>query len=348
MSKRLKWLVAVLLAVTAVSVAAAVFMAAHRPGSDDEDEEEAVETPAHVFVQNGQTMIRLSPLAQAREGIRVAPLQVKTMRAELRGTAVLLPAGDLAALRNSYVAARAKWQLDQVHLKVARTQEQRVNSLYEQNQNMSLKALQDAQAAYEADQAQAESDQQQSALQLDSARQRWGGAVAGWIENNPPELAAVLKQRAFLAQVIFPPGESGKAPERLSLASPDSRLAPARLLGALPQVNPQIQGVSFLYLVSSRPGMAAGMNLAVMVPVGPRLRGSVVPGSAIVWWQGKAWAYQEDTGNTFTRREVLTANPVSGGYFVPGTGFAPGTKLVTAGAQELLSEEFRTQIKEED
>jgi hypothetical protein len=40
--------------------------------------------------------------------------------------------------------------------------------------------------------------------------------------------------------------------------------------------------------------------------------------------------------------------PVTGGYFVPGTAFLPGTKLVVRNAQALLSEEFRSQIQQED
>jgi len=348
MSQRVKWLVAALLAATAVSVIAVVFMAAHRPDRGEEDEEEAVKAPSHVQKENERTVLRLSAATLAREGIRVEPVQQQTRRAELRGMAVLLPAGELAGLRNSYVAARARVARDELQIKVARSQYQRIKTLYQQNQNMSLKAMQDAQAAYGASQAQIEADEQEAELQLDTARQRWGPVVAGWIAENSRSLAELLQQRSYLAQVIFPPGEVAKPPGALSLSSPGNHLLPARLVGSLPQVNPQIQGVSFLYRVASQPGLAAGMNLVVFVPVGPLLRGSVVPETAVVWWQGKAWAYQETSNNTFARREVPTGNPLPSGYFVPGSAFAPNTKLVTAGAQALLSEEFRGQIQEED
>jgi len=347
MSQRIKWLVAALLAVTAVSIVAVVFMAAHRSDSD-EDEEETVKTPSHVVVENGRPVLRLSAETQAREGIRVQPVQQQTRRAELRGMAVLLPAGELAGLRNSYVAAQAKVARDQLQIKVGRSQYQRTKTLYQQNQNMSLKAMEDAQAAYRTGQAQAEADEQEAELQLDTVRQRWGSEVAGWVADNSRSLAEVLQQHSYLAQVIFPPGEVAQPPAALSLSSSRNHLVPARLVGSLPQVNPQIQGFSFLYRVASRPGLAVNMNLVVFVPVGPLLQGSVVPETAVVWWQGKAWAYQETSDNTFTRREVPTQNPLPGGYFVPGNAFAPKTKLVTAGAQALLSEEFRSQIQQED
>ena len=166
-----------------------------------------------------------------------------------------------------------------------------------------------------------------------------GQILAGWIANNKSVLEPVLEQREFLAQVVFPPGEVAKSPATLSLTTPGNRLVKARFISSLPQVNPQIQGISFLYLVPDRSGLAVGMNLVVLVAVGQQVSGTVIPESAIVWWQGKAWIYEESATNTFSRREVPTDNPVTGGYFVPGSALAEATKLVTAGAQSLLSEE---------
>ncbi len=348
MSKSAKWLVGILIALTVVSVAAVIFTAAHRGDKDEEDQEESVKTPSHVSVENGSTVITLDQQTQRREGIRVAPVTQASMRAELRGSAVLLAVSDLATLRNSYVAARTKIERDQVDLGVSRSQYERTKTLYEQNQNMSLKAMQDAEASYRNNQAQVSADEQEAKLQLDTVRQRWGGVLADWIASNRATLDPVLEQREFLAQVIFPPGEVAKPPATLSLTAPGNRLVQGRFISSLPQVHAQIQGISFLYLVPDRTGLAVGMNLVVLVPVGQRLAGTVVPEGAIVWWQGKAWAYVESPANTFTRREVSTDNPVTGGYFVPGSSFSPATKLVVAGAQALLSEEFRSQLKAED
>ncbi len=347
MNRSAKWLIGALTVITAVSVLAVMFMATGRPDAD-KDEQEAVKTPSRVSLQNGRPVISLDSETQAREAIKVAPVTETSMRAELRGTAVLLPVTDLATLRNSHVAARTKLERDQVDLNVARLQYERIKTLYNQNQNMSLKALQDADATYRNTQAQVNADTADAKLQLDTVGQRWGTVMKDWVAGSRSTVEEVLEQREFLAQVVFPPGEVAKPPAMLSLMSPGSQLTRARLVSSLPQVNPQIQGVSFLYVVPARPGMAVGMNLAVLVPVGQLLRGTVVPESAVVWWQGKAWAYEATSPNTFSRREVPTGNPVAGGYFVPGTTFAPGTKLVIAGAQLLLSEEFRSQIQQED
>ena len=347
MSRSARWLIGILVLTTALSIAAVVWMVAANHPDVDEDAQQAVNAPSHVSAQNGLTVVTLDAQTQAREGIRVAPLRDTSMRHELRGTAVLMTVSELATLRTSYVAARARLDRDRVDVSTSRSEYERTKTLYEDNQNMSLKAMQDAEAAYRNNRTQLTADEQDANLQLDSARRRWGGAAADWISRDSPSLNAVLGQRELLAQVIFPPGEVANAPASLSLIAPGNGIVRARLVSALPQVNPQIQGISFLYLVPNRPGLAVGMNLAVLVPVGLPVKGVVVPDSAIVWWQGRAWVYEATTANTFTRREVSTDNPIRGGYFVPDAGFSRGTNLVTAGAQALLSEEFRSQIQQE-
>jgi hypothetical protein len=348
MSRSAKWLVGILVAIAAISILAMVFMAARRRDTDKEEEQEAVKAPSHVSLQNGHTILTLDAATQAREGIEIAPLARTSMRAELRGTAVLMPVNELASLRNSYVAAHTRLQRDEVNLSVSRSQYERTKTLYEENQNMSLRAMQDAEGFYRNNLAQVTADEQEAKLELDTARQRFGPVVASWVVGNNPTLDAILEQRDFAAQVIFPPGEIAQPPASLAIEAPGNQTVQARYASPLPQVNPQIQGISFLYVVPGRPGMAADMNLAVLIPVGRPLTGVVVPEIAVVWWQGEAWAYKATSATTFTRAEVPTANPVSGGYFVPGSVFAPGTKVVSAGAQALLSEEFRSQIQQEE
>src|SRR5262249_30553292 len=195
--------------------------------------------------------------------------------------------------------------------------------------------------------AQVAADVQDANLQLDTIRQSWGSVVEKWVSNNGTTLNTVLDQREFLTQVVFPPREVAIAPRTLTITTRGNQSVEALLVYPMPQVNAQIQGVSYLYLIPGRPGLAIGMNLAVLVPVGHPVKGIFLPQSAVVWWQGKAWVYEASSPTTFTRREVSTENPVNGGYFVPGSTFTSAAKVVTAGAQALLSEGFRSQIQQE-
>ena len=81
------------------------------------------------------------------------------------------------------------------------------------------------------------------------------------------------------------------------------------------------------------------MNLLAPLSVGRQVRGLIVPTSAVVWSEGKAWAYQQTASDRFARHIVPTEVPVERGFFVV-QGFSPGDRLVIQGAQALLSEEL--------
>ena len=71
---------------------------------------------------------------------------------------------------------------------------------------------------------------------------------------------------------------------------------------------------------------------------------SSVPADAVVWWQGRAWVYVQIDPQRFARREIPADAPVPGGWFL-SKGIDAGDRVVNRGAQQLLSEEFRSQIE---
>jgi hypothetical protein len=68
---------------------------------------------------------------------------------------------------------------------------------------------------------------------------------------------------------------------------------------------------------------------------------------ALVRVRGKTYAYIQKSADQFVRKEVPLDDPVAGGYFT-SVNFAPGDSVVVAGAQTLLSEEFKSQISAEE
>ena len=123
-----------------------------------------------------------------------------------------------------------------------------------------------------------------------------------------------------------------------------ARTFTAHLISSFPLLDPRLQAPSFLFAVAAHPGLIPGINLSIFLPAGPERSGIIVPYGAVVWWQGSAWCYVEEQPDKFTREEVSTDNPTPAGWFV-SEGIAAGARVVTKGAQTLLSEEFRSQIQ---
>jgi hypothetical protein len=295
--------------------------------------------PAQIATENGRTVLTLDPPTQNRLGLEVATLAATVTRTQSTFPAVVLSVQDLAASRNSYIAAQTQVQKAHVEAEVARNEYTRLKTLFEGDQNISEKSLQSAKGTLDANEADVRAGEQQQALQESVARQEWGGVAAEWLVKGSPELQRILEQSEVLVQLTMPSGVTCGAPRAILLEIPGGTRTEASLVSTFPRVDPRIQGRSFLYVAHARPGLAPSVNLLAHLSVGNAMKGLIVPTEAVVWSEGKAWVYQQTATDRFTRRAVPTDIPVERGFFV-AAGFSPGDKLVTQGAQALLSEEL--------
>ncbi len=78
-----------------------------------------------------------------------------------------------------------------------------------------------------------------------------------------------------------------------------------------------------------------------------RISGAIVPDSAVVWLEGKAWAYVQEGPDRFVRHKVSQKHRTGEGWLVM-KNFSAGDRVAVEGAQLLLSEEFRSQIRISD
>ena len=124
----------------------------------------------------------------------------------------------------------------------------------------------------------------------------------------------------------------------------DRTHATARFISVLPPLDSRLQVPSLLYEIAAHPGLVPGINLSVFLPSGPPQNGVVIPSGAVVWSQGTAWCYVEESPGKFVRTSVQTSEPVANGFF-QAEGIFSGARVVIKGAQTLLSEEFRSQIQ---
>lgn len=310
----------------------------------EEEEKHTAQTSSSVLVQQGQIVVKMNAAEQAENGITVAPLRFTTEQQEVRAPATVLSARALNDLRNSYVTARMQLERAQASLHVSQPAYQRLKALYQEQQNASLSAMQAAEGTLRSDEANIKAAQDALSLLESGARQQWGSVIGNWIVTNPQALQRLLRQQDMLIQVTPAPGLKTPVPPSVRVKAGDGKTPQAVFVSSLPRVDPRIQAPSYLYATSANHDLVPGMNLIVLLPQGAHARGALIPASAVVWWQGRAWVYVQRAGDAFIQREVPTDMPVGSGWFA-ASGFSEGEKLVIKGAQQLLSQEFSSQIQ---
>jgi hypothetical protein len=285
---------------------------------------------------NGVTTITLDAATQKLMGLETTPVAPAQLSPEVKGYGHVLDISPLAAQVAELAGARAAGQASQAEW-------ERLKTLAAQN-NASQRALQAGEAAAVRDQAQAEA----ARLRLLAA---WGSALAE--RQDLPELAQRLGSlSSALVEIDLPAGQPmNGAPTgaRLIALADESAAAEGQFLGPAPAVDPQLQGRGFLFLVATnalRLAPGAALTGYLSLP-GETQAGVAVPREAIVRFNGTTWVYRQDAEQTFERVETALESPLANGWFARGA-LKPGDKLVTAGAQQLLSEELKGEIEKPD
>ncbi len=174
------------------------------------------------------------------------------------------------------------------------------------------------------------------------------GARPGEIVQPGQVLLAISDLSEPLARIAWTDGAPTNPPARLVVQALDrsGRSVSARLVGPSFEVDPVTQRPAFNYRMSGTwPGVAAGLPVTASVPIGPALTGAAaVPASATVQWEGLLWVFVERAPGQFSRVRIPTTMPLLDGWAVRES-IAPGDRIVTVGAEQLLSEEFRAQVQ---
>jgi hypothetical protein len=333
----LRWLAVGALVATLVIVAC---------GGDegDDEEEKPASAPPRVAVEGGETVVTLDAAALAHAGLVVGTLPAASHVAQVPAYGAVLDLTGLAEARGEIAAAGARVAKAHAELTAARFEYERTNALHAHDRAASEKALEAATAVLHTDDAEVRAADAALASLSARIRQRWGGVIGGWLAADSPRVASFLGQQERLVQLTVPSGiPLASPPPKAILRARGGPGAEASLVSAAPRTDARIQGTTLFYAVPVASCPLPGASVVADLPVGPSASGVAVPASAVVWWQGRAWVYEEKAPGRFVRRDVPTDAPLPTGWFV-AKGLTVGERVVLQGAQVLLSEEGRTAV----
>jgi hypothetical protein len=273
--------------------------------------------------------ITLGAAEQARLGVQAQALSAAPAPQGLATTARVLDPGPLIQLDADLAAASAG-------LAASRAEAGRTRALYAQDRTASARALEMAEAQAQADLQRVDGAQRRLLLE-------WGDAVARLPARRRAALLNDLAHvRSELVRIELPP--EAPVPTAGSVvrlrSSAAATVMQAKVLGLLPVADPRLQTRGVLAELSgSQAQLAVGQMLSAQLPASAAAAaGVVLPRGALLRKDSQVWVYVQTAPTTFVRREVKSYQPLTEGWFVSG-GFAPGERVVTAGAAALLGVE---------
>ena len=289
--------------------------------------------------------VRLTADQQHQIGLQTAVLEAATHPEQFRAYGAVLDVAQITDLTNSYANAQAQLQTAQAKFDVAKSAFERAQSLV----HSAILAKRDAEAAegtFRTDQASLTAAESQLKTLAATARQEWGPVIGKGVVERSPQVVQLIERDQFLVQVTLPPGVVLAEPPRAALAQAPSRNANIDLQYVSPatRTDARIQGLSYFFVASGDSGLLPGMNTTVYVPSGKTYEGVFLEDTAIVQWQGRSWVYLRAGPDTFKRHPISTDQPVSDDDYVV-QDIPPGSEIVIQGAQVLLSEEAKSELR---
>lgn len=314
--------------------------------------EEEIETPNRVIKESGITSISISAETQKQSEITTTPLKSSKHQSSVSSYGNVLAIDTLIDLRTRYLAAKAEIEVLRAALTYNKGEFNRLQALNQDDKNVSDKAVATARSNIKADEAKIAAAESSAKNIADSIRQLWGETLAQHATS--PEKSELLQNlisnQEVLIQITLPFDAAEPSDKGSIMITPTA--APSKPIAALfisraPASSATIQGKTYFYHAKTRE-LRAGMQINAVTTTSSQINdGVIIPNAAIIWYAGKSWVYRKTAEDKFSRVPVTTDIELEDGWFYQGN-LRPNDEVVTSGAQLLLSEEFKSQITNEN
>jgi hypothetical protein len=295
-------------------------------------------SPLHAAAIEGTVI--LTPASVTASGIATAPLKASQQASQLQATATVLDTQPLLALAAQLRSVQANAAAAAAAARAATAEAKRSHTLYQQDENTSLREVQAADATAVQTQAQQIAADAQAAAARSGAQVQWGNTLAALADRGPQALAEFADGRTALLAVALPSASAAPITDTIRLSMPSGAPVSARLIGPSPRADAVVQGPTFFYRAEGN-SLRVGQRLTVAVPLSTApLAGVTVPDTAVLWYAGQPWAYIETAIGHYVRRPLAQDGRDAAGWFQT-SGFHAGERVVVRGGELLLSQELK-------
>lgn len=314
--------------------------------------EDSIETQNRVSTKSGIAVISVSAATQAQSEIKTTALKASLHQASLSSYGNVIGIDSLTELRSRYLAINADADILRTTVAHNKIEYNRQYELNLDDKNVSDKVVASALATIKADEAKITAAESGAKNIADNMRQLWGEMLTKQALNQSINtlFQNLINAKEVLIQITLPFDAAEPSANSSILVAPTaapSHMVRAYYISRAPVSNATMQGKTYFYHAAAT-DLRSGMQVKILSTQSKANASGVnIPNSAVVWYGGKPWVYQKLGADQFSRLPINTEIEVEDGWFYQGS-LKPNDQIVTSGAQLLLSEEFKSQITNEN
>ena len=304
---------------------------------------------------NGVNFITLSSEIQSNSGIKTVPVQSSIYKKNLTNYASVLNIDLLIEQKNRFNEIKNQIGVLANEFDRDKKNYERFKLLNDDNKTVSDKALQEVKVSFENTKIKLLATQELVSGIKQNIRAQWGETILSMIDQGIKKelFEFLLQDKARIVKVTLSENRDNQPPKNISLAlidNPNEKFL-ANYLAESPTLDKSVKGKTFFYIVYSNKLRIDSKVIATLIHDNLSFESErylAIPKEAVVWNSGQAWVYIKTGENKFLRKVIETDNESSNGWIVKEEHIKENDLIVINGAQLLLSEEFKYQIKNEN
>jgi len=246
-------------------------------------------------------------------------------------------------------------KIDQLSIQITAAEEylEKLTILNDDNKNISDNVLGQQQIDVISLKNQSESLKDDKANIMATIHNEWGGTFAEiFSKRKDIKLKSIISGKNKLVKITF-------STDKINLEAPMvvkiSSLAQtnydyeALYFSSTPEINVNRSGMSFYYLVNDNRMLNEEKFTGHRSANTDNRQLLFIPKKSVIWSNGIPWAYTHiNNTKKYIKKSLSGLKEINNGWVIEEGNFIAGDLIVTEGAQLLLSEEFKYQIKNEN
>ena len=322
--------------------------------SDDNDNDNDETIVDYTIIKDGLTYINLPAVVEKNSGIKLQKISISTHEQSIPSYGITVNLSPLLKNQNDFT--NLKYQKTKLLAKLDEEAEQisKLIILNKDNKNIADSVVHEKNieiSDLKNDIAIINNNIKNLLFKIDH---QWGKDFKELIADSKNHyLEKLLKNKYRLIKITIPINQTLDIIPKEIKVSPTNqpkKVYEATLISKAPDIDQSIQGKSFYYYVTEKE-LEIGLKLKAFI-VSDKIKSDkaylFIPKESVIWSSGKAWIFIKNDEGNFLRRPLPKLNEIDGGWIIKEGIIKENDKIVIDGAQLLLSEEFKYQIKNEN